>query len=353
MVKIYIRSLLFSLIIPVIFNSLAACGNNSQTGKRGLESSVKSDSGQESDTQADYNPVNTLLVLPENPAPGEGFRILATGEGNILNAKIIVSGQSGILESLNSKTGGELPYWRIAYFAGSPAGKYKATLIMDKKEISNLEFEITPRKVIPPNSAAWKTTRGWDSGMETIYSSWINALFQGCDEQASWSALHEVTQNKDRNFLYNYLSMGEDDPKGKNRVIMEPDCADNPFYLRAYFAWKLGLPFGYHICDRGFVGHNPRTGQWITNETSSSKDINPVMAFNSFLRSVMNGVHSGTARTALDNENSDYYPVSLERSPATRYRLCRSLWAHADTHKLGTTNQRPSGTASCNRCPTR
>jgi hypothetical protein len=322
MVKIYIRSLLFSLIIPVIFNSLMACGNNSQTGKRGLGSSGKSDSVIESETADEYNQVNPLLVLPKNPAPGEGFRILATGGMDIRKAKIFVSGQSGNLESLKSKTGKELPYWRIDDFAGSPAGRYKAILILDKKEVSNLEFVISPRMVTPPNSAAWKTTRGWDSGMETIYSSWINALFQGCDEQASWSALHEVTQNKDRNFLYNYLSMGEDDPKGKNRVIMEPDCADNPFYLRAYFAWKLGLPFGYHICDRGYVGHNPRTGQWITNETSSSKDINPVMAFNSFLRLVMNGVHSGTARTSLDNENSDYYPVSLERGalrPGTVY----------------------------------
>jgi hypothetical protein len=36
----------------------------------------------------------------------------------------------------------------------------------------------------------------------------------------------------------------------------------------------------------------------------------------------MNGVHSGTARTALDNENSDYYPVSLDREalrPGTVY----------------------------------
>ena len=166
--------------------------------------------------------------------------------------------------------------------------------------------------LITLNGVVWKTLRGWDSGMEEIYSAWINALFQGYDEQASWSALHEVIQNQNQNFLYNYLSMGEDDPDGKNRLIMQPDCADNPFYLRAYFAWKLGLPFGYHECDRGYVGHNPKAGRWITNGTSSSKT-NPVLAFNSFLRMVMNGVHSGTARTALDDENSDYYPVSLER----------------------------------------
>jgi hypothetical protein len=102
---------------------------------------------------------------------------------------------------------------------------------------------------------------------------------------------------------------------------MEPDCADNPFYLRAYFAWKLGLPFGFHLSDRGWVGHPPKTGQWVTNETTSSK-ANPVQSFNSYIRMVMNGVHSGTARTALDNEISDYYPVTLERGalrPGTVY----------------------------------
>jgi hypothetical protein len=125
--------------------------------------------------------------------------------------------------------------------------------------------------------------------------------------------LHEVTQNPDNNFLYNYLSLGEDDPDGEIRVIMQPDCADNPFFLRAYFAWKLGLPFGYHACDRGSLGRNPGTGQWITNAIPAAKT-NPVMAFNAFLRNVMDGVHSGTARTALDNANSDYYPVPLERS---------------------------------------
>jgi hypothetical protein len=157
----------------------------------------------------------------------------------------------------------------------------------------------------------WKTTRGWNSQTETLYSAWINALFQGCDEQTSWSSLHEVTQNQERNFLFNHLSLGEDDPQSKLHVLMEPDCADKPYFLRAYFAWKLGLPFGYHLCDRGYLGKNPQTGQWVSNETATSKS-NPVQAFNSFIRRVMDGVHSGTARTALDNENADYYPVSLE-----------------------------------------
>ena len=308
---INIRSLILGLTIPLIFNCILSCGD-SLSSKRGLVSSGMSDSTKDNGTTDEYKPVNTLLVLPKNPGTGEAFHILATGGENIREAQIIVSGPSGRLESLKSKIGEELPYWRIDNFAGSSPGKYKVTLIVNKKVVSNLEFKISPREDTPPTGVVWKTLHGWDSGMEAIYSAWINALFQGCDENASWSALHEVTQNQNQNFLYNYLSLEEDDPDGKNRVIMQPDCADNPFCLRAYFAWKLGLPFGYHECDRGSLVHNPKAGRWITNETPSLKT-NPVLAFNAFLRMVMNGVHSGTARTALDDENSDYYPVSLER----------------------------------------
>ena len=305
------RSLIFGLIIPLIFNCIESCGNRPALKENPVSSGL-SDSTKEIRTPDEYQPVNTLLVLPKNPGPGEPFRILATGDENIRKAKIIVSGPSGSLESQKSKMGAALPYWRIDDFTGSFAGKYKVTLIVDKKVINNLEFIISSREETPSTGVVWKTLHGWDSGMETIYSSWINALFQGCDENSSWSALNEVTQNQNQNFLYNYLSLGEDVPDGKNKVIMQPDCADNPFCLRAYFAWKLGLPFGYHLCDRGYVGRNPKAGQWITNESSSSK-INPVLSFNTFLRRVMDGVHSGTARTALDDENSDYYPVALER----------------------------------------
>lgn len=324
MFKINTCSFLFGLIIPLLFSCLVSCGDN-QTGKKELAFSEKSGSVIKTNTlnhgsYLDYSGY-TLLVLPKNPAPGERFRVLATGGNNIRKAKIIISDRSGNLESLKNISGEEFPFWRIDDFAGSPEGKYKIALIVDRKEVCNQEFVISPVKANPSNNVVWITTRGWDSGMETIYSSWINALFQGCNEQSSWSALHEVTRNQDQNFLYNYLSMGEDNPGGENIVIMEPDCADNPFFLRAYFAWKLGLPFGYHVCNRGSLGRNPRTGEWFTNETFSSKN-NPVKAFNSFLRSVMNTVHSGTARVALDNENSDFYPVSLEMEdlrPGTVY----------------------------------
>ena len=311
MAGIKIRFLIILLIIPFLINCNGSSGKRPYW-KKSLTSYGLPDSAKDDISIDKYNSVNTLLVLPKNPAPGEPFRILSTGGPNIRKAEIIVNGPSGKSESLKSKSGNELPFWRIDDFSGSPAGKYTVTLIVDNKEVSSIEFKIASKEMIPSAGVVWKTLRGWDSATEVLYSVWINALFNDCHEDSSWKALHEVTQNKNQNFLYNYLSQGEDDPDGKNRLIMQPDCADNPFYLRAYFAWKLGLPFGFHLCDRGSLVHNPKTGQWITNETSSSRP-NTALAFNAFLRSVMNGVHSGTARTSLDDENSDYYPVSLER----------------------------------------
>jgi len=253
-----------------------------------------------------------MLVLPENPVPGETFRILVTGREDILNSQIIINGPAGNPESHKVKTGGGFPYWKIEDFPGSPAGIYKASLIVKNKVVKNLEFKISPREATHSAGVVWKTLRGWDSNMETLYCTWVNTLFYDYDEQATWHALHEVTRNKNQNFLFNYLSLDEDNPGRKISLIMQPDCADNPFFLRAYFAWKLGLPFGYHVCDRGTLERSPRTGQWITNEMSDSKT-DPVEAFNIFLRRIKDGVQSATARTALDDENSDYYPVPVEQ----------------------------------------
>jgi hypothetical protein len=308
---IIIKSMILLLLIFFLVCCLT-CHGDLTAKKRNITSPEISDSARGSRTDQEYHFVDTMLILPGNPAPGEPFRILATGGQKIQRAQITVNGPSGSLSSIKIKTGKELPDWRIEDFAGSPAGNYHATLTEDKKVVCNLEFVISPVKATLPAGIVWKTLRGWDRGTEEIYSAWINALFNGCDERATWSALHEVTRNRDQNFLFNYLSLGEDDPGAKISVVMTPDCADNPFYLRAYFAWKLGLPFGYHICDRGSLVHSPRTGKWITNEIPGSKT-HPVLAFNTFLRKVMDGVHSGTARTSLDDESSDYYPVSLDQ----------------------------------------
>jgi hypothetical protein len=308
----HVRSLILSLNI-ILISGFIACNTDQAARKKVMGSPDEQDSTKVPEASEEYPSVNALLVSPKIPAPGEMFRIVAIGGKNILKAEVKVTGPTGDLKSLKRKTGEESPYWRIDDYPGGPAGKYIVTVVAGETVLGNLEFTASDTEKTTLSGGVWRTVRGWDSGTEAIYSAWINALFHGCSENASWPALNEVTQNPEQNFLFNYLSLGEDDPQAETRVIMQPDCADNPFFLRAYFAWKLGLPFGYHVCDRGSIAHNPGTGQWITNATPAAKT-NPVAAFNIFLRRVMDGVHSGTARTALDNTNSDYYPVALERS---------------------------------------
>ena len=105
----------------------------------------------------------------------------------------------------------------------------------------------------------------WDRDTENLYSAWIEKLFDApLDEAPSWKALHEVLRDRSRNVLYNHLGLREDE-KGQ---IIQPDCADVPYFLRAYFAFKMGLPFGYSKCTRGDGGQPPKCPQWwnIVNE---------------------------------------------------------------------------------------
>ena len=302
--------LLRTILLAVISSGLGACGSRSVGEKQKALPKISVDLSEEPAVQEESPTVTALLVSPKNPRPGELLHVLVTGGKTVHKAQIVVSSPSGNIESLKNRSGEGLPFWRIDEFKVAKEGKYQVTIRTGNSTVVQLDFTVTDKEAQQSSTGVWKAEKGWDSGAEDLYSAWINALYYDADERSSWTALHEVTQNSDRNFLYNYLSLGEDDPTVKNRVLMQPDCADNPFYLRAYFAWKLGLPFGFHECDRGYLGKAPGTGRWITNESNIS-GANPVRKFNTFLRMVMNGVHSGTARTALGNESSDYYPVPL------------------------------------------
>jgi len=297
--------------IAAIFMGLASCGNRSVIEKNQSTPEPSAALPEEVNQDDDVQAVVALLVSPENPRPGQVFRVMVTGSKKIRKAKIEVSSPSGEIDAEKSRSGDGLPFWRIDEFKAGPEGKYHVA-VSDGSENVSLDFSVTDKPTQHSSNSVWNARQGWDSKMEALYSAWINALFQDADERASWKALNETTENKENNFLYDHFSLGEDDAAGKNKVLMQPDCADNPFYLRAYFSWKLGLPFGYHLSDRGYLGGSPKTGQWITNGMIISKS-NATQKFNAFVRMVANGVHSGTARTAFKDESSDYYPVPLTR----------------------------------------
>src|SRR5262249_22795393 len=164
------------------------------------------------------------------------------------------------------------PYCWYAEVNAPAAGTWRAKLARDRAggECATLTRDITVAAAAParPHGApgsVWPVRANWDRATENLYSAWIEKLFDApLDASPSWKALHEVLRDRARNALFNHLGLNED---SMGRVV-RPDCADLPYFLRAYFAFKMGLPYGYAKCTRGGGGEGPRCPVWwnIQNE---------------------------------------------------------------------------------------
>lgn len=157
----------------------------------------------------------------------------------------------------------------------------------------------------------------WDRRHEALYAAWIERLFDApIEENPTYPSLEPILRDPERNFLHGHLGQGEDE-----KLPAVPDCADLPYFLRAYFAWKLGLPMALRACDRGTSDRPPRCGAAIVDQRFSAEPA-PASAFTELSRRLINTVHSGNMRTALEDDNTDFYPVALEREnlwPGTIY----------------------------------
>lgn len=157
----------------------------------------------------------------------------------------------------------------------------------------------------------------WNKATEAFYSAWIEKLFDAPpSENLSFKSLEPVLRDPDRNFLHNHLGLSED-----TRLPATPDCADLPYFLRTYFAWKIGLPVSFRACDRGTASRPPRCGP-ATIDERFTRGSTSATGFTALMRQIADTVHSGSARTALDDESTDFYPVPLDRKdlwPGTIY----------------------------------
>ena len=258
---------------------------------------------------AQHSEPSGLLVSPRSITGEEEFRVLAVVEDPLQDASIVVTGPNGRLNPLGSRTGGGPPYWREARFKTEGPGTYGISLKAGERTIASREFSAAPQKSFRPASrSVWEIEASWSSASEDLYSAWVERLFQDAEEGDTWKHLHDVIRDSEKNLLYGHLGRDED-----QSLILEPDCADNPFVLRAYFAWKLGLPYSHFRCDRGTVERAPLCTEWITNLVERSAGRSDVRAFQAFARTILNDVHSGTARTSLDDSRTDLYPVALKR----------------------------------------
>src|SRR5258706_1942186 len=109
--------------------------------------------------------------------------------------------------------------------------------------------------------AVWSVVRNWNRGEEALYSAWIREMFHAPrGEELAFGRFDEVTSNPDRNLLFDHYGWAEDSARTKG-LKLKPDCADTPYFMRAYFAWKRALPFAYRHCSSGDETSPPRCGK--------------------------------------------------------------------------------------------
>ncbi|MET0538200.1 MAG: hypothetical protein ABWZ64_09615 [Xanthobacteraceae bacterium] len=308
-----------------------------------------------------------VAVLPSPVAPWKGapLRVMFAVE-KPFEGELALIGPDGSVAAASRERHGGPPYFWFAEVASPGAGNWQAKLVRDGAPDSckTITRQIAVRGDEPPRPHAvegslWPLRNTWNRATEDLYSAWIEKLFDApVDAALSWPALHEVLRDKSRNFLFNHLGLRED----QLGQIIRPDCADLPYFLRAYFAFKMGLPFGYSKCTRGGGGQAPRCHDWWTiqrpepprappeQRTASGIPYPPGMAVTEIIRpatatsasvlgsarsmglaaafghyvsgAVADGVHSGSGRTALNDDRTDYYPVPLTQDalrPGTVY----------------------------------
>jgi len=265
-----------------------------------------------------------ILVSPEQPAPGKVLRVLAVSE-NPVQGVLVVGDESGDRVVRDQERHGGPPYWWSVEMLTFDTGHFRAKLVTaDGGDAACSYFDIEPREPAlgpqPPLSIFWPVEHQWDRNYENLYSAWVEKLFDApLDKQPTWSSLHEVTRDTSRNLLHDHLDLGEDDEGG---LKLEPDCADLPFFLRGYFAWKLRLPMGYSTCFSVAAGKPPTCSQWHTNLDASPRGSELQRMQRFFSREVGWTVHSATGRTAGDDEQGDLYPTNLSQAtlrPGTVY----------------------------------
>jgi hypothetical protein len=167
-----------------------------------------------------------------------------------------------------------------------------------------------PQKPDPaPSAAVWEPRFRWEADTNNLWAAFVEQIFDDPpDSERTWTSLHELLRDPERNLLYDHFALGED-----RAFDLVPDCADLPYTLRAYFAWKLKLPFAYRQCARGRSGVPPTCGD-LKSCLMPREATGDVAAFDVFVnRRVRSGVHSASGRTAPDDEATDLYPVALER----------------------------------------
>lgn len=291
---------------------------------------------------------------PDGRGPVRVIATSATDPGPIELALFSPDGERVVPEP---KRFGGPPFSWVATLDEPAVGKWTAVLGDGQRVLACEPVRVRRGKVAETTTAeVWTPRRRWTGDAENLYAAWIESLFSNEEENVTWKSLHSLTRDAERNLLFDHFGRGED-----ARLTLQPDCADLPYLLRAYFAWKMELPYGFRRCSRGRAGRAPTCGDLQTNLAPRQKD-DDTDAFQHFSRrKVRNAVHSASGRTAPDDDDTDYYPIPLDRAslrPGTLYAdpyghmLVIARWIPQGVDKYGAliaADAQPDGTVGRRR----
>ncbi|MBV5307872.1 MAG: hypothetical protein JZU59_00450 [Chromatium okenii] len=255
------------------------------------------------------SPQTHIWTFPQQPQPGAPLEVLAVATDTAIDQLTMID-PGGEQMPLRSIASAGPPWSRHATLFRPSAGIYRLEALRGGQTVACAEVDVGGVASLPDRGE-------WDLATEALYSVWIERLFDAPPEQAlSFNSLAPLLRDPERNLLFNALGADEE-----RRLPAAPDCADLPYFLRSYFAWKMGLPVGYRACNRGSRNRPPSCeAQTIDNRFVG--DAAPLSSFRELSRRIMDTVHSGSGRTSLTDDATDFYPVALERAslwPGTLY----------------------------------
>ncbi|MBN1653009.1 MAG: C40 family peptidase [Deltaproteobacteria bacterium] len=174
------------------------------------------------------------------------------------------------------------------------------------------------------DDSVWQPRWAWERDTLNLWAAFVEQLFGfSADDPRTWPNLHEVLRDSDRNLLYDHLGLNEE-----RRLTLQPDCADLPYVLRAYYSWKLRLPYAFRRCSRGTQGHPPTCSSPISN-LIARESADEIEAFDYFVnKQVRSGVHSSSGRTHPQDDQTDLYPVGLNRASLTPGAVFADPYGH-------------------------
>jgi hypothetical protein len=252
-----------------------------------------------------------VWTSPRAPVAGGPLGVLAVADTESASELAIADPAGKAVALTTVRLGG--PPWSLGgTIASARAGTYRI-VVRRGGEVVACHMVAVGNGDLRSGRTLGESNLAWDRRTEAFYSAWIERLFDAPPSEAlGFPALQDALRDASRNFLHDHLQLGEDDAGSRSALTGTPDCADLPYFLRAYFAWKIGLPFGVRACSRGTASSPPRCGDPKVTERPG-QGVDPLASFKVYARELMDTVHSGSARTALDDNATDFYPVKLAR----------------------------------------